>query len=46
MQICMEIFVWICINIITYKKRFQKKFDIWPKARVEDPDMGYTFASL
>ena len=33
----MEIFVSICINIITYKKRSQQKFDIWPKAESSTP---------
>ena len=42
----MEIFVKICINIITYKKGLQKNVDTWPKAESSTSALGHTFASI
>ena len=42
----MEIFIYIFTNIITNKKRFQKKFYIYPEAGSSTLALGHTFASL
>ena len=41
----MEISVSIFINIVTYKQRFQNKFDIWPKAGSSTCTLGHKFGS-